>query len=69
MGTPDTYDVCGVCGEAIIQVNNTGNWLHVETVNRDARSTDCKVAHVKQNVASKSGQTTATHGRAKRRGT
>lgn len=69
MGTPDTYDVCALCGEAIIQVNNTGSWLHVETVNRDPRSTDCKVAHVKQNVASKSGYTVANNGRAKRRGT
>lgn len=69
MGTPDTYDVCGNCGEAIIHVNNTGNWLHVETSNRDPRSTDCKVAHVKLKVATRSDHPIATHGRAKKRGT
>ena len=69
MGTPDTYDICGVCGETIIQVNNTGSWLHVETSNRDPRSTDCKSPFVRQTVASTQGQTTATHGRAKKRGT
>ncbi len=68
MGTPDTYDICDVCGEAIIWVNNTGNWLHVETTNRDARGTDCKVPRVRLEVASIAGRSTATHGRAKKRG-
>jgi hypothetical protein len=69
MGVPDTYDICGVCGEAIRHPNNTGSWVHVETRPAGVPATDCKNPTVRNAILSKSGQSIATHGRAKKRGT
>lgn len=68
MGVPHTYDVCDVCGEAIVNLNNAGTWTHVELdgVKNGIPATDCKIPRVRINVASKAGQSVATHGRAKK---
>lgn len=66
MGTPHTYDVCDMCGEATVNLNNAGTWTHVEPTPAGIPATDCKSPFVRVKVSSKAGQTTASHGRARR---
>lgn len=68
MGVPHTYDVCDVCGDPIVNLNNAGTWTHtnLDGVKNGIPATDCVSPRVRVNVASKAGQTTATHGRAKK---
>lgn len=83
MGSPHTTDICGYCGEPIIQWNNTGNWEHLGSAEMDqtksraylpnAKTADgptlCSQPKRVQEVASVSGKTNANHRTAKKRGT
>lgn len=64
MGSPDTYDACKNCGEAIRWINNTGSWVHVEKHNQSAQATTCVSPVVVQVVKSVAGKSTATDGSA-----
>jgi hypothetical protein len=66
VGAVDTYDICQRCGEAIVDVGNTSNYVHVEKdgVKNGIPATDCKLPHVRQVATTTQGQSIATHARA-----
>jgi hypothetical protein len=66
VGSPHTYDVCDRCGDPIVNLNNAGTWTHTQTdaVKNGIPATDCFRPSVRIAVASKNGQTTASHGKA-----
>jgi hypothetical protein len=47
MGSPHTTDICGNCGETIVQWNNTGAWEHLASARMDQTESRAYVTNAK----------------------